>query len=232
MAFNKDRLKQAYMIAEDGYIEATKKSALYLKDKEGRTIRIGKNYGIQALDSEGTVIHDTPDCLIASNMTYGGHVIWKDTPPYIGSILAEFSDTETSRTYTSSVNNIDLSSHLPTGLTNIKGILIFLNITVTINKTKTQDSTWLSFIARYSKTFNVISSTSNYLATDQKYCVTTDAENKEFMFHKSIQSLIPITWNSETPYMTWQVVTSFVNMTAENDMYSNSIYIYLQGFLV
>jgi len=232
MAFNKDRLKQAYMIAEDGYIEATKKSALYLKDKEGRTIRIGKNYGIQALDSEDTVIHDTPDCIIASNIIYGGHIIWQETPGgYLTSSYVEFTDTELNRQGYTTLENKDLSAYLPTELTNSKGVILYISGNLRINKVKACPDTQGVIGVMWSSVYNQNPYEQNY-GMDYVLQHSAPVNQADLAYHVSGYALVPHTWNQGIPYLTWRIHYNFKSMSDNSGLYRAAASIYLQGFLV
>lgn len=207
--------------------------ALYAKNlTDGRQIRIDAENGIQALDSQGEIIHDTPDCVIASDMTYGGHIIWKDASNYIDYEKITFTNTNTSQAGYGTLTNTDLTSYLPTGLTSMKGTKIHIEVQTVIYGAKTQPSTSVEVYFRYSNIYNQVPSSYNISLLHKEICRTQDAENIDFLSHFSTNDIIPITWNNEVPYITWRTYYDFEWMVAQSSTYYIRTYIFLMGFTV
>jgi len=218
--------------AED-YTRLMRARAVYAKNlTDGRQIRIDAEHGIQALDSEDTVIHDTPDCVIASDMTYGGHIIFKDAPSVIDSVGVIANDTSTEYIASSNITNTDLSTIMPTGLTNVKGIIAIIDLYINIYNTKTKLGTQVVGEVRYSSVYNTDPSTNNYLARVDMRHTATDADNLTFFFRQNYQVLIPIVWNSNVPYITWRMFAGFSDMTSVSAPYEINASLIVQGFLV
>jgi hypothetical protein len=203
--------------------------AVYFRDSAGRTINISPTYGLQVEDSEGTIIHDTPDCIVASDMNYGGHVYFKDAPNFIQSIDLTYTDTELSRTASSAITNTNLTASIPSDLTNIRGVLINVFTYLYLAAAKVGVGTNFKGELRYSNTYNSISSSYNIVSSR---IIKSQVAATVITDQVTQTTVIPVTWDAGIPYITTQskLVSSF--MANGNANYKVTIYIYLMGFLV
>jgi len=206
--------------------------AIQFEDAEGRKIKISPDAGVQVEDAEGTIIHDTPDCVIAADMAYGGHIIFKDAPTAITSSDLNYTDTDASRTADSGTLNYDLTSVLPSDITNAKGVILALYHILHIDGVKVKSSTECYSQARYSVTYNTAPGTYNHLSHLHIRSQSLDADDLILYENIRTQATCPIVFNGGTPYITWIHNTYFNNMTAVSANYYAKVYLYLLGFLV
>jgi len=205
--------------------------SLQFTDKDRRKIKISPDDGIQAEDANGTVIHDTPDCLIATNMVYGGHIYFKQPATYMNNISVSYTDTNNYRNVYSSITNIDLSSHLPSDLTNARGALLFIYLTVYIANAKTALDASVKTECRFSYTYNTTPNSNNMLIRLLSRCYATDADNAFLQNEIGSHCFCPIVYDNGVPYITLRTWNEFSDMNSNNALYVNSCYIYLHGFL-
>lgn len=200
------------------------------KDSDGRQIKISPSHGLQVEDGEGTIIHDTPDCVIASDMVYGGHIYWKDITSFVVTMTLEYTDTQTTRSVTGSTTNTDISSVLPSDLTNPRGVLAHVVNFWYFSPNKVQDSTSAIVTSRYAINYNEAPATHNRLLTGRRmFSATMTSAIDEY---DSCQTVIPVTWNNGTPYITTNVYISFNGMASNNALYRGKCSIAVLGFLV
>ncbi len=193
--------------------------------------RIHLGYQVmRAKDENAVVIHDIPDTAVLADMVYGGHAMWKDAPNYIDDdSTLSFTDTETDRAATAcTTQNVDISA-LVGGLTNVKGALVTADVAVRLAANKTLVGTDIRVEMRYSTAYNTAPVLHNrMIVVDLKSQVAGQILYQEQMG----QAMIPVVWDSGTPYITWNVVGVWNNMDNNNGNYFVVGTLYLLGFFV
>ena len=203
-------------------------AALTLTDNKRRLIDISPSAGLYAEDAAGIIIHDIPDALILKDMIYGGHIIWKETPNFIHGLLLTYTDNEVNRIATKPWANINLLAYLPSGLTNVKGALVLVDTTRYAHDGKVQVITSLRGEVRYSVKYNTLPGGYNNLRlVDNK---SSGAETMQLK--NSVQALIPVVYNNNIPYITWDIKMTYGNMVPGNFNYYLQAFLFLQGVLV
>jgi hypothetical protein len=203
---------------------------LVITDKYNRYIEISNSVGMFATDASGKKIHDIPNGLILTDMTYEGHLISRNSVAFIDTSGLDYSDTETSRLIQSAPINTELSNHLPSGMTNIKGAIVTAEIVMLIASAKVKDGirAW-GFLGNANK-YNELSPTYNVFASSQM--ISTGASAFDLYSYLFYWSIIPVTWNAGAPYITWDITMNFEGMGAAGDDYYVHGGIYLLGFTV
>ncbi len=205
-------------------------AALTLTDNKRRLIDISPAAGLHALDAAGNVIHDIPDALILKDMVYGGHIIWKTAPNFISGVYLDFTDVATTKTVNSALTNVNLSAYIPVGLTNIKGVLIFIRLENWISAVKVGalEGIHLEGFAFYSQKFNVVPDPYNFF----KQIKTNTVEINQLHGHwDGSMALLPVVWNGDVPYLTWRTRIQFYTMSNANAQYYQKALIFLTGVL-
>jgi len=238
MSFNKrgwrgDQFSER--IGKEGTERRVKDTATLFKDAEGRTINISPAYGVQVEDSQGTIIHDTPDCVIASDMNYGGHVYWKNAANYIDSIhLSTEPDGSGGLTMLSTMANVDLTAYLPSDLTNANGLLVNVRHLYTVDDTVIKTGSQVQTNSFYSLNYNSSADIEyNYMNRLLTMAQSASADTQDISYQTGVQAMVPIAYDGDTPYLSWMgqfVIGAATTATgATVDAY---FYVYLQGFLV
>lgn len=205
-------------------------AGLTISDNLNRLIDISNRTGLLAKDAAGKIIHDIPNAPILTDMIYGGHVLWREAPDYISSIISlDYTDTETTRAASSAITNVDLSTFLPTGMTNARGVLAYVRLVPFASAAKMYDHTTLQGSAQYSTKYNTAPPTGAFLVHHRQ---KGWPDGQEAYFYASGSSLIPIVFDGSTPYLTWRVAIYFANMNPANDNYRMQAYLYILGVLV
>jgi hypothetical protein len=200
---------------------------IVIKDQYSRYIEISSHKGIYADDRQGHVIHDIPNAPILSGMVYGGHAMWLDAPDAIGEIDIDYTDANTARTVTSAATNTTILEHLPTGLTNIKGAIVYIVMWQSLAAAKVAVGTVVNSTVKYGTAYNTIG-TYTYLL-QQRHVASVVGE---YYFVDTFNGLMPVTWDAGIPYLTWNVKTVFSSMLNANDQYFTYAYLHLLGVFV
>ncbi len=178
-------------------------------------------------------IHQEPNITARSpDLTYAGHIIFKETPNFISNITLAYTDTDVLKNASSAVTNVNLTSYLPAEFIDIKGVLIFVLLKVSADGGKTKPTTLLTTNVRYSSKYNITPGTFNIFGYLRIRGQAADADNYG-MFHSiGHPTMLPVTKDSGIFYITWTSLMDFSSMVNANDSYSISNSIYLQGFIV
>jgi hypothetical protein len=210
-------------------------SSVHFTGSAGRTINISPDVGIEARDSQGTVIHDTPDCVVAADMAYGGHIYFQNAPNYIASDNeTTVSDGTASQVYSGAVVNTSLATSLPSDLTNVNAVLLYIRQEIAVDEQVMTTGAWARGRVYYSMTYNSTASADyNHLSEVEIWSQQSSGDNEQVYHNLGIQVIAPIVYNATTPYLSWfrhfQVIAG---TTATGRTISHLAYIYLQGFLV
>jgi hypothetical protein len=235
VGFNKNRWNDEFERKYDS--EARNRglgdNSLHFSDLSNREIKISPSWGLQVEDSEGTIIHDTPDCVIATSMAYGGHLFfYGDHATYAGQISVDQTDTNTSYSTPSSTTNTDISSYIPDDITKVRALLISANIIAFIDDEKTQAGCYGGGDIKYSLTYNTAPATHNYIARFYVRFEGEDADDNFLGGQTTSMAIIPVVYESDTPYIVWNVVPFFSGMNAQNKRYYVTANLYTNGFFV
>ena len=203
-------------------------SALTLTDNKRRQIDISTGAGLLARDAARAVIHDIPDALILKDMVYGGHIIWKETPNFIDALTLIYTDALVNRTATKPWSNVNLTASIPPGLTNVKGALVIISLEVYAAGEKTQATTSLQGQAQYSVKYDTLPGGYNTFILIYYRSSVPEIQR----YKKLSQAVIPVVYNNNIPYITWDIKMIFENMLANNFQYYLAGRIWLQGVLV
>jgi len=191
-------------------------------------IRLGYQI-MKAYDENAVCIHDIPDAAILSDMVYGGHIMWRDAPTYVGQLTQTYTDTQTTRQVTSAVQNSDITSDIPTNLTNAKGALIHIRQTVNVDSNKAAQGSQLMGDTKFSKTYNTTPPANNHLLSN---LWMVPYGSLGYGGRNSCHVLIPITHNGGNSYLTWNNAMNFLNMASGNGTYYITTTLYLLGVFV
>jgi len=203
--------------------------ALQFEDAEGRKIKISPDEGVQVEDSEGTIIHDTPNCLIASDMLYMGHLYFKPKTAGIASSTFSTGGGATSRMYYTTVMNVDLSTHLPTDLTNPTAVLIDCTLEVSMGKKQCIDGAYQRAYIGYCREYN--SSVPNFSALMIQSAGNSTGTASLNIAH-DCQAVMPIVWNGTSPYISWWHSAWWMDTTTITGLTNtfSRAYLYMTGF--
>ena len=234
MGFNKNKWNNIYKkrIEREERRRYLGDDSIQFEDVDNRKIKISPADGLQVEDSEGTIIHDTPDCVIASNMKYGGHIYFNTyNVGVIGSITVTQATEETSTSYTSTAQTNDITDYLPSDVTNAKAILANVHNQVSLLGTKVSSGSDIRSNVRYSLTYNTTSDNANYISGIRTKSQSIEGDDLELFAEQVTHAIIPITYNGDTPYITWDVVGDWSGLTTKNNYCGLEISIWLIGFL-
>ncbi len=204
-------------------------AALTLTDNKRRLIDISPSAGLYAEDAAGIIIHDIPDALILKDMIYGGHIIWKESPNFISTLVGlNYTDIQQDRTAVHAWANVNLTAYIHTGLTNVKGALVTAMLEIYAAGEKTQATTYLQGQARYSVKYNTVPG--NYNTFILAYYRSSVPEIQRYK--KLSQAVIPVVYNNNIPYVTWDIKMMYGDMLANAFQYYLTGWLYLEGVLV
>jgi hypothetical protein len=196
-------------------------------------IRLGYQV-MKAYDENAVVIHDIPNVAIASDMVYGGHIIWKDAPDYFGARTLSLTDSSTGHIWPQSKVDSSLASDIPDGLTNVKGAVLAVLSAAYVDAAKTKENAWALVQTKYSVDYDEMPTTYNVMAKLQTFCSGAFASgywNPSIFTH----ALVPVVYSGNTPYVTWSLEGTIAGLNAgngETDTYSIRSYLYILGFIV
>ncbi len=203
-------------------------TSLTISDNKRRLIDISNQSGLLARDATGAIIHDIPDAVILKDMVYGGHTIWKEAPNFIDALTLIYTDVLVDRTAVHAWSNVNLTASIPAGLTNVKGALVVTSLEVYAAGEKTQATTSLQGQAQYSVKYDTLPGSYNtFILTYYRSSVPEIQRYK-----KLSQAVIPVVYNNNIPYITWDIKMIFEAMLANNFQYYLAGRIWLQGVLV
>jgi hypothetical protein len=201
---------------------------LNITDWRNRQILISNRDGLLARDAGGKIIHDIPNAPILTDMSYGGHLILCTASNYISTF--GFSVTDAAVNYNeSNLVNIDLSTYLPAGLTNAKGVLLHCQIEMSIAANKVAVGTYASTNLYYSTIYNTDPVTSNPM----RYSFIRASVAGVVLVGQSGEiGFAPIVYNGAIPYITYKMKSYWMSMVANNNTYLASTITYLLGVFV
>jgi len=232
MAFTVKRFKD-YIYNElnrESRVRHMNDRAIQFEDAEGRKIKISPDEGVQVEDSAGTIIHDTPDCIIATGMGYGGHLYFGDQLGGVGTILQTYTGVDDDFTTNSTVTISDISTSIPGDITNAKAALVFSLTEIYIGPIKIGPKAKLIMRGWYSNAYNTTGTAQLFYFGRSAAAAT--GTTAEILDYGSMQSCVPITYNGTTPYITWQQSMTLDKATTGNGTVYGRTYLYIQGFLV
>ena len=237
MAYNKHRWQDKYF-GKDKEEETGRRMGdrkVSFQDKEGRKINISAGYGLQVEDANGEIIHDTPDCVIASDMIYGGHLYFKNTPNYIdGTTFNHESDGSLNEYYYSTLHNTDLTAYLPSDVTNANAVLLNVYQEVNCDNDCIKNYTRARVETFYCQTYNSSADSAyNHLGAITAASQSAEADFNPLRLAGRVQAIAPIVYSGTSPYLTWWSRYTLLGLTTSTGHDQlGSAYIYLQGFLV
>jgi hypothetical protein len=236
MAYNKHRWQDKYF-GKDKEEESGRRMGdrqIKFEDKEGRAIKISPGYGLQVEDAEGAVIHDTPDCLIASDMNYGGHVYFQDAGNYFADHTITHETTGAAAEEYSTLHNTNLTTYLPSDLTNVNGVILNVYNSIDIDDECCDDDTRVTATVHYCNTYNSSNnSTYNRISHLRIVSQSASGDNQDLDRGMGMMAIAPVVYDSTTPYLTWwNQVTPALITTATGYNVVQNVQLYLLGFLV
>lgn len=237
MAWNKHTWQDKYF-GKDKEEEASRRMGdrkISFQDKEGRKINISAGYGLQVEDANETIIHDTPDCVIASDMIYGGHLYFKNTPNYVdSSTFNNESDGGASESIYSTLHNLDLTNYLPSDITNARAALFSLYHEINIDNDCVKDITVGLVETHYCQTYNSSADSSyNWMGGLTIRSQSAEADSNNLRHSVRTQAVVPIVYSGDTPYVTWwswYALSGLTTSTGNDEL--GSVILYFQGFYV
>jgi len=153
-----------------------------------------------------------------------------EVPSYIDSVLITNTSTNTNETLVSAIKNTSLKEYITQGDRNLGGALISIHAYVSVSGAKTQMGTKGDVVARYSRHYNTIPETYNYMLFCEAQHTASDADNATLFHEIGYSASPPIVYEGNEPFLVWELRASFQQMTAVNAVYNAAAYIYLLGF--
>ena len=184
---------------------------------------------MKAYDENGVCIHDIPDAPILTDMIYGGHVIWREAPNYISALEVGATDNDNTGTIVSTLQNVDLSAALPAGLTNARGILVQVQVSIIIPSNKTTATSYAQFWLNYSMVYNTTPGAYTFFGGQG---IQSLVAGQEWSILNRTTAILPITYNGTTPYLTYQGTLYYFNLDTNVGNYYGKTWIYLLGVIV
>jgi len=202
---------------------------LILTDYLQRQIRISNADGLLALDAAGKVIHDIPNAPVFSDMSYGGHMIWLQRTSTVELSSYLITDVAVAFSGSGSTTNIDISSYLPSGMNNAKGVILLATLGMYAAAGKVAVGTILSGFIRYSLVYNVAPLAGDSMVGRNMKAVVASQAMDDYI---STEAIVPICWNAGIPYIVYRVSMAMSGMAAGNFQYGLNWQLYLRGLLV
>ena len=208
---------------------------------ESKTIQVGTAPGVVPDDMSRDVamvrnprsFHKIPPEIARNDeLVWGGHPVFSKSTGYIVNLALSYSDTETSRSVARATEKKDISSYVPTGLKNIRGVLIHLLITAYIAATKTKLNSKAIVQPRFSYTYDDTPTSNNRLMHLLTRCYSTDADNQQLQNEIGGQCFCPVVYRGAVPYIILNTWNEFADMTSVDEQYITNCYVYLQGFFI
>lgn len=191
-----------------------------------RRVATGK-HRLLAHDKDRNTVHDIPNCEVASGMQYGGHVYFYPAGSHISDLQESTTSTASSATITSAVTNVDLSSKVPSDLTNLSGAMVYFNIGGDLDDDKSQAGAEFTSLASFSLTYNTNPSSNNRFAT---HTARSQGAEQLRSFSGGI-AFLPVVYSGDTPYITWELTGTISGMATASGTFYLYCILYLQGFL-
>lgn len=205
-------------------------ASLTITDDYNRLIDISNRTGLLAKDAAGKVIHDIPNAFLLSKMLPGGHPFPLEAVTYESNIALVYTDTNTSRTVTSSTTNVDIASSVPAGQTNVKAAFVMCQIELEASTNKVQNSMLLIGAAKYSTAYNVAPGANNYLHYLYSGMPWSSGVNT-VQFGSPGFGVVPVFYVGGVPYITWNATMTFAGMVANNASYALRAFLYVLSLL-
>ena len=208
--------------------------ALFFEDKDGRKIKISPEEGIYAEDSSGTVIHDTPDCLVAADMTYGGHVYFKDAANYFGNDTILHTTTGGGTSVYSALHNTDMTAYLPSDLTNVRALLLSIENYIEVPAVNCDDPTNIIGRVHYTNVYNSSANSSyNSMSYLKVFSQSASGDAQTLKHTAGSMAIAPVVYSATVPYLTWWNAITPANITTSTgNTIAQDVNLFLLGFLV
>ena len=159
--------------------------------------------------------------------------IWLlEVPDNIDSHYNTFTTTDTSKTGYSSIKNTDISEYIPPRSIKVRGAIIYVINYIYVNGTKTKKETYAQQICHYSLNYNTTPEYYGRFSKIEAYHTASDADNARLQHSIGHQASVPVTWNGNTPYITWYTHYMFGNMTSVSAKYESYVILYILGFYI
>ena len=200
-------------------------------DDTGRLIEVG-SAGIRARDTSHKIIHDIPNAPVLLNSIYGGHIQFKLDDTLVTLEDEDYTDVQANRTVSPGTTvDTDLSSYLPDGLTNVKGIVAVLRPYAYLDAAKDAANAQIEWQFYYSFVYSNPSA-GNIVPVQEEIVMCRAALAVIYQYRTSSQVVIPIVYDSGTPYITTRLDVTWSNLSANNARYRLLYQMYVVGFLV
>lgn len=165
-------------------------------------------------------------------MVYGGHIVWKKASNYLDRIYLNYTDAETSRDATSTVHNIDLTSNISKPYINPNGVLLTSHLNILARAQKVKPLTNLKGYNFYSLAYNTTCGQDDLMTMHFIRSQSTASDSNTLGDTIIHQAIVPVTYDNNIPYITWQSQMYFTDMTTEVQNYYVSSYLFVTGFLL
>ena len=206
------------------------RAELSVIDKKNRSIDVGTQ-GILARDRVGNIIHDVSDGQILSDMTYMGHIYFKQTGSHVDNLSTTIiNGVATSADDVSAVQNFDLSTELPAGVDNPHGLYASILSSITIAYVKITPPMDWSLGVYACHEYNTVPASYEWL----NYIYEKGVYPAAGGYTRSIRTvgMLPIIWDSGTPYVSWLQRWDIGNANGASGVISGQSSIHILGFLV
>jgi hypothetical protein len=201
-------------------------------DTIGRTVLVGADAGIKAIDAGGKIIHDITDGKILDDEQYMGHEIFRGgVDASLTSVSNTFTDSNTSRSGYSTLENFDLTSYLPEGNLNIKGICAGVRIDMYLHAWK-GDASIVQGKVYAGHMYNSVPSDQDVILHLFDRQGTSDANTNTWRQIVEVLARMPVVWYNGKPYIVWRTYYNFSSMTSSSQNYYVNVTIYLRGWYV
>jgi hypothetical protein len=198
------------LTASSAFINNLTVNSLHVVDSSNRTIDINNTLGMRAIDNNSNIIHDLPTNTNMTGFSDRGHLYEIDTTGTIVINPLSFSGANTSFSGNSGVINTNITSKLPVGLLNAKGLLCEVELSVAVDQNKlgvdmqvtSQLYIWRDLAGLYGRT-------GAYFTLRPK---PTTSGTLSYLYNASFDVLFPIFYSSGTPYIIYTLSVAAGNL--------------------
>ena len=159
----------------------------------------------------------------------GGHVHWQEAAGQLLTNTLEFTNTLPLKNAYGDTVVTDLTDSIPTGIIDIKGLLLIIGIAVGAAAAKVQVGTnltgWFQYATFYGQTPGLWNTGNQTKIYAQVAGIILNHATWE-------QALVPVDYHGGIPYLTWRPRMSFNQMVSGNANYSVGTSVQIAGFLI
>jgi hypothetical protein len=197
-----------------------------------RKILLGAAQGMKAYcyDSSGgsaSLVHDIPNANVITGFRDSGHLYHLNKSASLVTLDITGTTASASVSTTLTKANVDISSILPSGITNAKALLCVLDMGIGYSNAKGAVAAILIAGVRYSNTYNVTPDV--LIASREVWAQVASVPMRSF---ERYEIIIPINYSGGVPYITVDSTLDFSNMATASGSYYLNAYLFAVGFYV